>query len=327
MGFWASKVVLAAVDFQLFTLLSGGKKDAHQIKQALNLHDRGLYDFLDALTSLGFLHREGILETARYSNAEDVEMFLVKGKPTYIGGVLEMANHRLYDFWGSLEEGLRTGKPQNESKLTGKSLFEALYADQERLEEFLKAMSGVQMGNFVAFAQKFDFTPYKTHCDMGGAGGALALLVAKFNPNISSISFDLPQVEPIANKNINASDLVGRVKAKSGDFFKDQFPQADVITMGNILHDWNEKDKVFLMTKAYESLNEGGAFVAIENVIDNDRRENTFGLLMSLNMLIETDEGFDYTKDQFDTWAKESGYQKTELMPLTGPASALIAYK
>jgi len=327
LGFWSSKALLAAVHFDLFTLLSSGPKDAAQIQQALNLHDRALFDFLDALTALGFLHRNGLLENAKYSNAPDVDVFLVKGKPTYIGGMLAMANHRLYPFWGSLEEALQTGEAQNETKGSGESPFAALYADPQRLEEFLKAMAGIQMGNFITLAQKFDFTPYKSLCDMGGAGGFLAMLVAQHNPHMTCTSFDLPPVEPIANKNILARDLQDRVKTKSGDFFKDQFPNADVITMGNILHDWDEKEKLFLMKKAYDALPEGGAFIAIESVIDNQRKDNSFGLLMSLNMLIETPGGFDYTQAEFNEWALEAGFKNTDIIPLTGPSSAAIAYK
>jgi hypothetical protein len=327
MGFWPSKVLLAAVDFDLFTLLSGHPKDAHEIKEALGLHDRSLYDFLDTLTAFGFLHREGLLETARYSNAPDVEVFLVQGKPTYIGGMLNMANHRLYKFWGSLEEGLKTGEPQNEAKDNPESFFETLYADHDRLEEFLKAMGSIQMANFMALSKKFDFSGYSTLCDMGGAGGFLSILVAGNNPNMTCTTFDLPAVEPIANKNIISQGLQDRVEVRSGDFFKDQFPSADVITMGNILHDWNEEEKLFLMKKANDSLNNGGAFIAIENVIDDDRKENSFGLMMSLNMLIETPGGFDYTFKQFNDWSVETGYRRTEILQLAGPASALIAYK
>ena len=327
LGFWASKVLLAAIDFDLFTLLSSGPKDVHEIKNALNIHERGLFDFLDALTSLGFLKREGLLETARYSNAADVDSFLVKGKHTYIGGIFEMANHRLYHFWGSLEEALKSGEPQNEVKGSGEPIFATLYADHNRLEQFLKAMAGIQMGNFLALAQQFDFSAYKTLCDMGGAGGYLAIQVAQHNPNMSCISFDLPPVEPIANKNILARNLQERVKTRSGDFFKDQFQQVDVITMGNILHDWNEDEKLLLMKKAHGALNDGGAFIAIENIIDDERKDNSFGLLMSLNMLIETPGGFDFTKRQFDVWSNEAGFKRTAVMPLTGPASAVIAYK
>ncbi|MDX1667424.1 MAG: methyltransferase [Saprospiraceae bacterium] len=327
LGFWASKTLLAAVDLDLFTLLSNGPKDGPQIRKAIGLHRRGLYDFLDTLTALGFLQREGTGELAKYSNAPDVDAFLVKGKPTYVGGMLSMANHRLYGFWGFLEEALKTGRPQNEVKHGDKPLFEKIYEDPKRLEEFLAAMAGIQMGNFMTLAKEFDFSPYKTLCDMGGANGSLSIAVAQENDHMQCISFDLPPVEPVATQHIHARGLADRVSSKSGDFFKDQVPSADVITMGNILHDWGEEDKLFLLNKAYEALPENGVFIAIENLIDDERRENAFGLMMSLNMLIETPEGSDYTPSDFDAWAKDVGFKRTSFMPLTGPASAAIAYK
>ena len=162
---------------------------------------------------------------------------------------------------------------------------------------------------------------------MGGAGGFLSILVSKSNPHLSCTSFDLPPVLPIANRNIKAMGASNNVTAQAGDFFEDAFPNADVITMGNILHDWGLQEKLTLMQKAYDALPEGGVFIAIENVIDSDRRENAFGLMMSLNMLIETTDGFDYSASDFEGWAKEIGFKSVEIMPLTGPTSAAIAYK
>lgn len=328
-GFWASKILLSAVHFELFTKLSEKKSmSAAEIKTSLNLKstDRNVYDFLDALLSFGFLNREGILETARYSNSVNTDFFLDKKKPSYIGGMLEMLNNRLYGFWGNLEEGLRTGLPQNEAK-NGENLFEALYSDAGRLKEFIHAMSGIQMGNFMAFAQSFDFSKSKTIVDIGGSAGLLSLMVAKHQAHMTCVSWDLPPVAPIANETIQHFQLQERVKSANGDFFKDQFPKADIVVMGNILHDWDEETKLMLMKKAYEALPAGGVFVAIEGVIDDERKKNVFGLMMSLNMLIETGKGFDYTFADFNKWAKATGFKSTNLLPLAGPSSAAIAFK
>ena len=327
MGFWASKTLLTAVNMELFSLLGKGPKTGKQIQEILGLHSRSLYDFLDTLVALGFLRRKGIRDNAEYSNTEDSDMFLDKNKLTYIGGILEMSNNRLYPFWNNLEEALKTGKPQNESKSGEAPLFEAIYADEIRLREFLHAMGGVQAGNFDFFARNFDFSGFNTLCDVGGSGGNLCIHVAKNNEHLECLSFDLPPVAPIAESNFKSLGLNHRIKAVAGDFFNDDLPKADLITMCNVLHDWSTADKTMLIQKAYQALPDHGTLVVVENIIDNERNKNAFGLMMSLNMLIETDEGFDYSMSDFEHWAKEAGFKNISIMPLTGPTSAIIARK
>lgn len=326
-GFMATKTLLTAVNMELFTILAKRELSGKEIQSRLGLHNRNLYDFLDALVSLGFLKRTGLKETSLYKNAEDADLFLDKNKSSYMGGILEMANNRLYPFWSDLEAGLKTGLPQNETKNGGNPIFEEVYADPQKLKEFVVAMGGVQMGNFMAFANHFDFSKYKTLCDIGGSGGLLSAQVTLNNPHMHCTSFDLPPVEPIAKENIKKMNLQSQVQIKSGDFFVDDFPKADVITMGNILHDWGKVDKKTLIKKAYDALPKGGALVIIENIIDDNRKENTFGLLMSLNMLIETSDGYDFSTADFSEMAKEAGFGEISVMPLTGPTSAAIAIK
>ena len=327
MGFWGSKTLLSAVELELFTKLGGDGMTATQIAEALGLDARAIPDFPDGLVALDLLDREGEGTDAIYRNTEAGAVFLDKASPAYIGGILEMANARLYGFWGDLTEALQTGKPQNEIKHTGKAMFEELYSDEARLEQFMHAMSGISAGPFMALAEKFDFSKYETLCDAGGATGQLSIIVANRHPHMRCTSFDLPVVEPIATRSIEAAGLSDRVKVVGGDFFADPLPHADVITMGLILHDWNLENKMHLVKAAYEALPEGGAFIAIENVIDDARRENAFGLLMSLNMLIEFGDAFDFTGSDFAGWCKEAGFKEIDVVPLAGPTSAAIAYK
>lgn len=329
-GFWPSKILLTAVNFELFTHLSQkGSMSGQAIKSTLHLNctDRHLFDFLDVLTSLGFLNRTGLLENAEYSNSIDTDTFLDKNKPSYIGGILEMMNNRLFGFWGNLDVALKTGKAQNEVSMGQKPIFEILYNDPVLLKGFVNAMTGMQVGNFMTLAQNFDFSNYNTFLDAGGSAGVLSLMVAKHNPHIQCTTLDLPPVEPIANETIQKFQLADRVKAVSGDFFEQALPKADVVAMGNILHDWDEPTKLQLIQKAYDALPEGGAFIAIEAIIDNERKQNAFGMMMSLNMLIETADGFDYTFDDFNRWTRQVGFKSTAIMLLTGPTSAVIAYK
>ncbi len=327
MGFWASKALLSAVELGLFTLLADQTRTAAEIEQCLGLHPRATADFLDALVAIGMLGRDGAGSESRYRNTPETARFLVRGTPTYVGGILEMANARLYPFWADLTPALKTGKPQNEVKHSGRPMFDELYADPQRLEQFMDAMTGVSRGNFEAFADRFDFSRYRTLADIGGATGQLSCIVAARHPHLACRSYDLPVVRPIAERRITAAGPDGRVTAGVLNFLEQDFPAADVITMGMILHDWNLDLKKMLIRKAYDALPPGGAFVAIENIIDDERRENAFGLLMSLNMLIEFGDAFDFTGADFARWCLDAGFSRVEILPLAGPASAAIAYK
>ncbi len=324
MGFWASKTLLAAIKLDLFSTLHDQALTGHEIGRRLGLHERAIWDFLDALVALHLLERDGTGPRARYRNTAETAHFLDRSSPAYLGGILEMANDRLYEAWSHLETALQTGQAQSE---TNGDLFETLYSDPEKLRQFIEAMSSVQRANFIALAERFDFSPYRTLCDMGGASGSLCIEVARRHPHLACYTFDLPAVAPIARENIARHGLTEHITVLSGDFFEDDFPEADVITMGNILHDWNLDRKLLLMDKAYRALPEGGVLIAIENIIDDERRENAFGLLMSLNMLIELGDGFDYTGADFDRWARHLGFRETYVMPLTGPTSAAVAVK
>jgi hypothetical protein len=244
-----------------------------------------------------------------------------------MGGFLAMFNDRLYPFWGDLEEALRTGKAQNETKHGGASMFEELYREPARLEQFISAMSGISRPNFVRLAELFDFGRYQTLCDVGGAAADLSCAVAAQHPHIRCISFDLPVVEPIARAAIARRGLADRVQTKTGDFFRDPLPKADVVTMGMILHDWNLEKKRALIRAAYDALPAGGVFVVVENLIDDERRRNDFGLLMSLNMLVEFGDAFDFTGADFRGWCLEAGFKRVDVLPLGGPASAGVAHK
>ena len=327
LAFWPAKVLLSALEVGVFTTLGGQAMTGRDLQHALGLHARANPDLFDTLVALRFLERDGDGPEARYRNTAETALFLDRNSPQFIGGFLEMANARLYRFWGDLTEGLRTGKPQNEIKHTGAPMFAELYSKPERLEQFMDAMSGISAGNFQAFAEKFDFSRYRTLCDVGGATGQLSMFVARRHPHMTCVSADLPAATRIAERKIAAAGLADRVSAREVDFFADPLPKADVITMGMILHDWNLEKKLHLIRAAYEALPPGGAFVVVENLIDDARRENAFGLMMSLNMLIEFGEAFDFTGADFIGWCRSVGFTTFEVIPLAGPASAGVAYK
>jgi hypothetical protein len=326
-AFMQSRVLITAVEFGLFTLLGKGAKTAGEIEDALRLHPRATLDFLDVLVAMKILERDGDGPTAEYRNGRESAAFLDESSPRYMGGRLVLYSERVYGFWTDLPEALRTGEAQNETKGGGKSLFEALYETPARLEGFVRAMSGNSAGRFDALAQRFDFSPYNSLCDVGGSAALLSICVAKQNPHLRCMSFDLAMIEPIAKRAIAQAGLADRVVTRVGDFFSEPLPKADVITMGMILHDWDLQKKMHLVRAAYEALPKGGAFIVVENLIDDERRENTEGLIMSLQMLIETGSGFDYSAADFRAWCDEAGFERVEVLPLVETATAAIAFK
>lgn len=322
LGFWGSKTLLSAIELGLFTELAEGPLDAEAIQHRLSLHPRSVRDFLDTLVALGMLQRKG----RRYANTPETDLFLDRNKASYAGGMLEMCNERLYKFWGSLTEGLRTGVPQNEAK-EGGNFFSALYADPGRLEKFLKAMTGLSFGAARAIAKRFPWKEYKTFVDVGCAQGGVAVQVALAHHHLTGGGMDLPVVQPIFESYVGEQGLAQRLRFYPGDFFSAPLPQADVLIMGHILHDWNLEEKRMLLTKAYEALPKGGALIVHESLIDDDRKTNALGLLMSLNMLIETPGGFDYTGKDCRGWMKEAGFRTSYVEPLAGPDSMVVGIK
>jgi hypothetical protein len=322
-AFWGSKTLLSAVELGLFSeLASSGPLDAESLRERIGIHPRSARDFFDTLVALGMLEREDGV----YRNTVETDLFLDRAKPTYCGGLLEMMNARLFGFWNSLTEGLRTGLPQNEAK-AGENLFEAIYSDPALLRGFVKAMTGASGGTARAIATSFSWERHRSVIDIGCAEGCVPVQIALAHAHIEGGGFDLPPVEPLFNEYVAKAGLGDRVRFFPGDFFEDELPNADVLIMEHILHDWDMGEKRMLLEKAHAALPKGGALIVYEAIIDDERRENAFGLLMSLNMLIETPGGFDYTGADCQKWMSEVGFSESYTQHLIGPDSMVVGIK
>ena len=325
LGFWPSKVLLSAIEMELFTDLAKAPETLENIQGRIGLHPRASRDFLDTLVALGFLLRaDGV-----YSNTPATNLFLDKHKPSYIGGILEMANQRLYGYWGHLTEALRTGLPQNEVRGGGAPLFETIYADPARLKAFLVAMSGISHGSNMTIASKFPWANYKSFADVGTAQGDLAVQIALANPHLSGVGFDLAEVGPIFEEYVEKNGVAARLRFAPGSFFDQPLPKAPTSTSDgpHSARLGHRRQAHAASSKAYEALPEGGAYIVYEAIIDDDRSKNALGLMMSLNMLIETPAGFDYTGADCQGWMKEVGFKETRVEHLVGPDSMVVGIK
>jgi predicted transcriptional regulator len=321
-AYWASRTLLSAVDLGVFAALAEGPLTAETLRERLDVHSRGARDFFDALVALGMLDRgdDG------YRNTAETDLYLVPGKSSYLGGMLEFHSSAIYQAWSSLTETLRTGKDQRGNP-DEQDQFITAYEDQDLMVKLVTAMSGYSAGPAVALATTFPWGEYQTFCDLGTAQGMVPVPLALHHQHLDGIGFDLPPVAPIFEKFVADHGLSSRVRFSSGDFFTDPLPPADVYVLGHVLHDWGLEAKRTLLRRAHDALPDGGVLVVYEMLIDDERRTNAAGLLMSLNMLVLSSDGFDYTGPDCRGWMSEAGFRRSYVQHLVGPESMVVGFK
>jgi SAM-dependent methyltransferase len=320
--FWEAKVLLSAVNLGVFDILANEPLDLQTLTFRIGVHSRGARDFFDALVSLGFLTRTGEV----YANSECSAKYLNSAEPTYLGGLLNLAETRLYPVWGKLTEALRTGQPQNEAKQVP-DYYSNLIQDQSRLRVFLQAMSALSMESARQLARTFPWRDYTKFADLGSAEGGLAVELVKNHRHLLGICFDLPPVQPFFQEYVSRWGAADRLTFCGGDFFRDALPQADVFVMGHVLHNWDLPQKQQLVQKSYDALAHDGVLLIYDAMIDEDRKENTFGLLMSLNMLLVTSGGSLYTASECQRWLENVGFRSIRTERLNATDSAVIGIK
>jgi hypothetical protein len=303
-------------------VLAEGPADLETLSRRAGIHPRGARDFFDALVALGMLGRD---EAGFYANTPETDLYLDRRKPTYIGGELEHFSTYVFPHWSLLTPALQTGKPQSGARATGH--YSAVYADQAALETLVKGMTGGTLPVAQALATKFDWKKHNTVVDIGTAQGCLPVQIALAHPHINGGGFDLPPVQPLFERYVEESGLSHRLRFYAGDFLQDALPTADVLVLGRILHNWDRSAKKMLLKKAYKALPAGGALIVYERLIDDDRRVNAPALLASLNMVIMTAGGFDFTGADCVGWMREAGFHDIRLEPLSGEISMIVGLK
>jgi len=321
MAYWPSQVLLTAVELDLFNTLGDENLTAQELGERLGLsHPRGTYDFFDALVALDFLDREGEGESGRYKNIPEMQWLLTSDSAMMFEG---------YEVWSNLATALKTGKslklPENHDPKLNSTYADVYYVDGP--QEYFYAMESLQQQNFVRLAEIFDFSKYGSMSDIGCASGLLARTVHQAFPQLTIVCFDLPSVTPHVQKLLDTDGVSDQISVVSGNFFEDDLPHADIIAMGNILHNWEIGKKKILIQKAFAALPEQGAFIVIEDLIDNKRRNHPSSLLLSLNMLIEFGDGYNFTAQEFEQWCLDAGFKSCEFIKLTETGTAAIAYK
>ncbi|KNB49931.1 methyltransferase [Streptomyces caatingaensis] len=304
-SFCDAKALLTAVELDLFTVLHAGPLTEEQIRHRLELHGRGLRDFLHLLAALGLLEKTG----DRYRNAPAADEYLVRDRPSYVGGFIHRANNNLYPAWGRLTDALRTGKPQADGG------FARVLEDPALLGQFIRMMDALTQVLAAPLTAAFPWSRYRSVLDVGGCRGNMAGRIVQSSPGLTGHVFDLPQMEPFFAEHMDRLGLTGRLEFHGGDFFHDPLPSADVVILGHVLHDYDRERRAFLVREAGRAVAPGGALLVYDRMLDDEPR-HVENLVISLDMLLVTDGGSEYPAGEVHEHARAAGFTSFEDVPL-----------
>lgn len=328
MSFWSSRLVLSAVESGVFTELANGAACETELADALGWHPRAAGTALDALVAAGLLRRD---KTGRYANTMRSAMFLDRSKPSYLGGLMELSSKRLYGLWSGLDDLLRTGRPGAEEERGDNEFFSMLYRDPLALKGFLAGMTGISTGEATLLAARFPWKRFRTFCDVGCAQGALPVRVALSHRHLRGTGFDFPAVRPIFEEYVTSFGLENRLDFAEGDFLEAPLPSADVISFGHVFHGRNHRIREELVAKAYAATPPGGAIIVYDAMIQSGHRkrrgDNYMSLLSSLNIMLESREGYESSTAACAELLRAGGFTRVKVRHLLGPTSAVFGYK
>ena len=318
-AFCDAKALLTAVELDLFTQLHnapGGAATAEEVKELLSLHGRGLHDFLDLLTALDILERSD----GRYRNAPGTDRHLVRGGAEFIGGFLLRSSRNLYPAWGRLGEALRTGEQQSGSH------YDEVTQNPEILRQFIGSMDAFTNVLGAQLIEAYDWSGHGSVLDVGGARGNLASQIVRAQPHLAGHVFDLPEMEPFAKELVAELGLTDRLEFHGGSFFTDALPEADVVILGHVLHDWDPQQRNDLVHKAFDAVRPGGTLLVYDRMLD-DEPEHAENLVISLDMLLVTDGGSEYPAAEIVEYAQHAGFARTVVTPLGDYDTLVTCYK
>jgi ubiquinone/menaquinone biosynthesis C-methylase UbiE len=314
-GFWAFKTLAAAHELDLFShLADGAGVTVAELAESLGLHPRPAEMLLTGCAALGLLEKAD----DHYRNTPLSEAYLVRGKPYYFGGFVQMADKRLYAGWGKLAEALRTNRPTTWDPAVQSSMFDG--EDPLVLEHFWEAMHSLSTMTARKLGEAVDIGHFHRLLDIGGGSGAYDIELCKQYGELGATVLDLPHVAAIAAEKIAEAGMTDRIETVGGDFFDHLPADHDVHLLSMILHDWDEAKDRALLRRSFEALQSGGAVVISELLVNDKKTGPAPAALMSLNMLIET-EGRNYTQAEYSAWLEEAGFRDIETIWFDAPAA------
>jgi acetylserotonin N-methyltransferase len=322
-AFRRSKTMFTAVSMGIFDRLEKSACDSATLAQELEVNEDALERLLDACVGLALLEKLG----ATYSNSPVGAAYLTRSSPYTLTGYILYSDRVLWGLWGNLEAAIREGANRWVQTFGGEvSIFANFFRTEEAQGDFLSGMNGMGMLSSPAVVAAFDLSRFRRLVDLGGGTGHLALTACQQHPQLRGAVFDLLPVVITARKYVESSPDRGRIELIAGDFFADRLPEADLYSLGRILHDWSEPKVRTLLAKVWNSLPSGGALLVAEKLLNDSKSGPASATMQSLNMLVCT-EGKERTLAEYTVLLREAGFTSIEARVTNSPLDAILAVK
>jgi 2-polyprenyl-3-methyl-5-hydroxy-6-metoxy-1,4-benzoquinol methylase len=300
-GYQRSRIILSAVELNIFDMLDGHELTAQELAEKINSVPDSLEKLLNVLTSLGLLNKNN----GKFSNTESSGKFLVKTSPTFLGGVMHQ-NH-LWDTWSKLSAVIKSKETKKEAEINQRG--------GEWLRAFIAAMHARGISRAKAVKELINFSGVKKLLDIGGGSGVFASTFIKDGPDISAVIFDLPNVVPITREYIEKANMSGRISTLSGNYLLDDIGSGyDLIFLSAVIHSNSYDDNALLVKKCASALNKNGRIIILDYIMNDDRTSPLAGAIFAINMLVGTDEGTTYTENEIREWMRLAGLNNFELI-------------
>ncbi len=314
-SFQPACVLTAGAVLDVFTPLDEQSMTAQALACEMGADPRAMMILLDALAAMELLTKRD----NQYSVPSDVAKLLSEKSPD---NVLPMARHlsNCLRRWSVLSEVVQKGGPAD----TGPSIRGAA-ADQA---DFIGAMQNVSEPVAAEVVDRLQ--PLKFHhvLDIGAGPGTWTIALLRAVPEARATLFDLPPVVPMAKQRIEGAGLGDRVSFVEGDYYTNDLPGgADLIWLGAICHQNSREQNRVLFVKAYKALEDGGAVIIRDIVMDPSRTSPRMGALFAVNMLANTEGGRTYTFDEYREDLYEAGFGEVVLVHQDESMSCLIRAK
>lgn len=322
-AFRRSKIMFTAVSLGIFDRLSNAPADARTLALELACSQDALERLLDACAGLGFLRKEAGV----YANQAVAEVYLSRSSASTLAGYILYSDCALYPLWGELENAVREGTHRWEQTFGAKGqIFEHFFKSDEAKRDFLMGMNGFGLLSSPRVVAAFDLSRFHRLVDLGGATGHLPIEACKRYANLRAAVFDLPGVIEVTREYVERAGFSNRIELIPGDFFEDALPEADLFSLGRILHDWSEEKIHKLLKKIYDRIPSGGALLIAERLLSEDKTGPLPALTQSLNMLVCT-EGKERTLSEYEALLHEVGFIDVHAQKTGAPLDAMLAVK